>query len=158
MLNIQKKIEELLKNPKIKSKNSKDIIKNDTGKNHLNFFFGNNDFQEENIILKELDEDYYRDVIGLNETQDINGHGNVTCILIKINKDKNEIQEENKIKEKSKEENDNKPSEDKSDSQNIDKKKENENNPDKNVNEIKENEKKEEDKKDANDDNDENLK
>ena len=151
-------IEELLKNPKIKSKKTNDIIKNETGKNHLNFFFGNNDFQEENIILKELDEDFYRDVIELNETQNKNEHGNVTCILIKINKDKNEIQEENKIKEKNKEENDNKPSEDKSDSQNIDKKKENENNPDKNVNEIKENEKKEEDKKDANDDNDENLK
>ena len=77
-------IEELLKNPKIKSKKTNDIIKNETGKNHLNFFFGNNDFQEENIILKELDEDYYRDVIELNETQNKNEHGNVTCILIKI--------------------------------------------------------------------------
>ena len=149
-----KKIEVILKNlqnEKIKLEDNKDISKSNTGKNHLNLFFGNDGLQEENIILRELDDDYYKDVLELNENQYIHEDGNFTCILIKINKDKNDIQEENKIKENDKEENNNKLSEDKNCSLSIEKKEESKNNLDNNANGTKEIEKKDEDKNNGND-------
>ena len=149
-----KKIEVILKNlqnEKIKLEDIKEIFKSNTGKNYLNFFFGNDGLQEENIILRELDDDYYKDVLELNENQYIHEDGNFTCILIKINKDKNDIQEENKIKENDKEENNNKLSEDKNCSLSIEKKEESKNNLDNNANGTKEIEKKDEDKNNGND-------
>ena len=151
-----KNIEDILKslqNEKIKSKDSKDISKSNNGKNHLNLFFGNEVSQEENMILRELDNDYYKDVLELNENQDMQENGNITYILIKINKEKNNLQEDNKITEKDKEENGNKLSEDKSGSLAIEKKEENKNNSDNSVTGMKEIEKKDEGKNNGNDDN-----
>ena len=68
-------------------------------RNIYNLYFGKENIEEENIILDELDENYYKDILELNTTKNVN-EKNTTCILIKLNKkeieniDKNEIKEE----------------------------------------------------------------
>jgi serine/threonine protein phosphatase PrpC len=100
-------IEELIKNfqkQKEKSKNDIDTPNEKIEKNNFNLYFGKDNLEEENIILNELDENYYNDIVELNKTNKIGGQGNITCILIKLNKDK-DINKDEKIKvEKEKEE------------------------------------------------------
>ena len=102
-------IEELIKSfqkQKEKLKNDIDTPNEKVEKNNFNLYFGKDNLEEENIILNELDENYYNDIVELNKTNKIGGQGNITCILIKLNKDK-DINKEEKIKvekEKAKEE------------------------------------------------------
>ena len=99
-------IEELIKSfqkQKEKSKNDIDTPNEKFEKNNFNLYFGKDNLEEENIILNELDENYYNDIVELNKTNKIGGQGNITCILIKLNKDK-DINKDEKIKvEKEKE-------------------------------------------------------
>ena len=101
-----KVIEELIKSfqkQKEKSKNDIDTPNEKFEKNNFNLHFGKDNLEEENIILNELDENYYNDIVELNKTNKIGGQGNITCILIKLNKDK-DINKDEKIKvEKEKE-------------------------------------------------------
>ena len=99
-------IEELIKSfqkQKEKSKNDIDTQNEKVEKNNFNLYFGKDNLEEENIILNELDENYYNDIVELNKTNKNGGQGNITCILIKLNKDK-DINKDEKIKvEKEKE-------------------------------------------------------
>ena len=92
-------IEELIKY--FKKENSKNKIDNNKKqniwKNNFNLYFGKDNLEEENIYINELDEDYYKDITELNKNKDIKN--NITCILIKLNKNKEEIKNENKIEE-----------------------------------------------------------
>ena len=92
---------------KFNSKNNHILENKDNGRNNFNLYFGKDNIEEENIILDELDENYYKDVIKLNNTKNFREDGNITCILIKLNKnkdkDKNVITEEIIKKEKDKE-------------------------------------------------------
>ena len=62
-------------------------------------YIGKDDFAEENIIINELNNNYYKDIMNLNKNSENNCHGkyNITCMLIQLFKNK-------KIEEKKKEE------------------------------------------------------
>ena len=45
---------------------------------------GKEDFGEENIIINELNNSYYKDIMSLNKTNDCHGNYNSTCILIEL--------------------------------------------------------------------------
>ena len=101
---------DVVKKEKTKSKKGKDKlkekkqeeIKEQSDKKELNLYLEKNDFEEENILLDELDNEYYHDIIELNRPQIIQNK-NTTCILIKIFKNK-----EDEEKEKSEENKENK--------------------------------------------------
>ena len=94
---------------KTKSKKGKDKLKEkiheeineQSDKNQSNLYLGKNDIDEENILLDELDNEYYKDIIELNK-QKIILNKNTTCILIKIFKNKEVKKEENKEENKEK--------------------------------------------------------
>ena len=91
-----KLIEELLKDfhkEKTKSKIERKSSEKESGKIDFNLYFGKDNIEEENIIIDGLDGEYYKDVLELNNSKNLNKRGNTTCILIKLNKkkDKNEI-------------------------------------------------------------------
>ena len=76
-------------------------INEQSDKNQSNLYLGKNDIDEENILLDELDNEYYKDIIELNK-QKIILNKNTTCILIKIFKNKEVKKEENKEENKEK--------------------------------------------------------
>ena len=79
-----------------KEKEEKEEINEQSDKNKVKFILENDDIEEENILLEELDNEYYKDLIELNEPEIIHDK-NTTCILIKIYKKKaNEKDKENK--------------------------------------------------------------
>ena len=88
-----KLIEKLLKyfqKEKSKVKNLEtDNTKKNIWKNNFNLYFGNDNLNDENIFINELDEDYYKDIIDLNN-KDIPEKRNITCILIKLNESKDD--------------------------------------------------------------------
>ena len=97
-----KVIEELIKGfQKEKEKSKKELgkVSQNENKKNFNLYIGKDNIEEENIILNELDKDYYKDIIELNKKNNVGGNGNITGILIKLNKDIN-INKEEKEKEK----------------------------------------------------------
>ena len=142
-----------------------------TTKTNSSIYVGKEDFGEENVIINELNNSYYKDIMSLNKSNDCHGNYNATYILIQLFKNKinkpNEIpkpeetnkngetkEEENKIENeiKKEEENKNEIKEEKK----IENEEENKNNKEenkeggeiiKNDNEIKEDKKEEESKK-----------
>ena len=138
-----KVIEELIKGfqkEKEKSKKDLDKINQNDDKKNLNLYIGKDNIEEENIILNELDEDYYKDITELNKTNNFEGNGNITCILIKLNKDININKEENIKDEKEKEKKENKLSDNKNESKEEEKNKENKGNKDEDKRENSKNE------------------
>ena len=84
-------------------KEEKEEINEQSDKNKVKFILENDDIEEENILLEELDNEYYKDLIELNEPKIIQDK-NTTCILIKLCKKiieikKNEKTENTEIKE-----------------------------------------------------------
>ena len=138
-----KVIEELIKGfqkEKEKSKKDLDKINQNEDKKNLNLYIGKDNIEEENIILNELDEDYYKDITELNKTNNFEGNGNITGILIKLNKDININKEENIKDEKEKEKKENKLSDNKNESKEEEKNEENKDNKDEDKRENSKNE------------------
>ena len=138
-----KVIEELIKGfqkEKEKSKKDLDKINQNEDKKNLNLYIGKDNIEEENIILNELDEDYYKDITELNKTNNFEGNGNITGILIKLNKDININKEENIKDEKEKEKKENKLSDNKNESTEEEKNEENKDNKDEDKREKSKNE------------------
>ena len=79
-----------------------------TAKTNNYIYIGKDDFAEENIIINELNNNYYKDIMNLNKNSDNNCHGkyNITCMLIQLFKNKI-------IEKKKKVENENKKDEEK---------------------------------------------
>jgi len=99
------------------SKNNMNAIGNKapTAKTNNYIYIGKDDFAEENIIINELNNNYYKDIMNLNKNSDNNCHGkfNITCMLIQLfknkiiekkkkvdNENKKDEEKENKIIEK----------------------------------------------------------
>ena len=129
-----------------------------TTKANSSIYIGKEDFGEENVIINELNNSYYKDIMSMNKTNDCHGNYNSTCILIQLLKNQiktpdgnenKEIKIENKENEKNSEEKDTIKGDNKNEikmdnkSDNVDNQKEGETI--KNDNDIKE-EKKEEEK------------
>ena len=83
-----------------------------TTKTNSSIYVGKEDFGEENVIINELNNSYYKDIMSLNKSNDCHGNYNATYILIQLFKNKinkpNEIpkpEEMNKNGEKKEEEN-----------------------------------------------------
>ena len=151
-----------------------------TTKTNSSIYVGKEDFGEENVIINELNNSYYKDIMSLNKSNDCHGNYNATYILIQLFKNKinkpNEIpkpeetnkngetkEEENKIENeiKKEEENKNEIKEEKK----IENEEENKNNTEenkegveiiKNDNEIKEDKKEEEESKKEDEENNNN--
>ena len=67
-------------------KNKKDVF---------NPFYGKEDnYSEENIIINDLDKEYYNDVMDMNKIKDFKNNLNMTWILVKINNNDNEQNKE----------------------------------------------------------------
>ena len=96
-----------------------------TTKTNSSIYVGKEDFGEENVIINELNNSYYKDIMSLNKSNDCHGNYNATYILIQLFKNKinkpNEIpkpeetnkngetkEEENKIENEIKKEEENK--------------------------------------------------
>ena len=83
-----------------------------TTKTNSSIYVGKEDFGEENVIINELNNSYYKDIMSLNKSNDCHGNYNATYILIQLFKNKinkpNEIpkpEEMNKNGETKEEEN-----------------------------------------------------
>ena len=87
-------------------------------KGSTTIYVGKDDFAEENVIINEINNNYYKDIMNMNKENDpyYNCKSNMTCILIQLiknkkkeeNKDKNEDNKENikiEIDKKANEEN-----------------------------------------------------
>ena len=155
------------KNEEVEKMNANKIANNPSGsanktapKANSSIYIGKEDFGEENAIINELNNSYYKDIMSMNKTNDCHGNYNSTCILIQLLKNKiktpdgNENKEtkiENKENEKKSEEkdtiNDDNKNEIKADnkSDNVEVQKEGEKT--KNDNDINEEKKEENDKK-----------
>ena len=89
-------IEDLLPDFKKEKKSKKEKEEINEHNNQLPLILDNDNIEEENILLDQLDNEYYKDLIELNEPEIIHDK-NTTCILIKIYKKKaNEKDKENK--------------------------------------------------------------
>ena len=86
-----------------------------TTKANSSIYIGKEDFGEENAIINELNNSYYKDIMSMNKTNDCHGNYNSTCILIQLLKNQiktpdgnenKEIKIENKENEKNSEEKD----------------------------------------------------
>ena len=133
---IDNKIKELENNPKKEEKKEEDKGINIKPNS---FYVGKEDFEEENEIINELKKNYYKDIMDLNKNNCYSCHDkyNITCILMKVSKEKYPtIKVEKKTPEEKKEIN-----KDKENKKVEEKKEEQENN---NKNEIILEEKKEE--------------
>ena len=78
-------------NEKIKNKNNNNTstqTNKPTPKSSNLIYVGKEDFGEENAIISELNNTYYKDIFSLNKNNDCNGDYNTTCILIQLLKDK----------------------------------------------------------------------
>ena len=67
-------------------------------KGSTTIYVGKDDFAEENIIINEINNNYYKDIMDMNKANDpfYNAKSNMTCILIQLFKNKK--REENKEK------------------------------------------------------------
>ena len=156
-LKCKKEEVEKMNTNKIASNPSSSVNKATT-KANSSIYIGKEDFGEENVIINELNNSYYKDIMSMNKTNDCHGNYNSTCILIQLLKNQiktpdgnenKEIKIENKENEKNSEEKDTIKGDNKNEikmdnkSDNVDNQKEGETI--KNDNDIKE-EKKEEEK------------
>ena len=114
-IKISKIIEEYIKQKEIddeKNNKNKSNESNSTNKININnkknssIYVGKDDFSEENVIINELENNYYKDIMNMNKNNDPSfnsGKLNTTCILIqlfkykKIDEKKNEIKENNDV-------------------------------------------------------------
>ena len=55
-----------------------------SNKINSSIYVGKEDFGEENIIINELNNSYYKDIMSLNKTNDCHGNYNSTCILVEL--------------------------------------------------------------------------
>ena len=94
------------------NKNSDKGINNTPQVKNNTIYVGREDFGEENEIINELKKNYYKDIMDLNKNNCYSCHDkyNITCILMKISKEKypiievKDVVEENKIEEEKKDE------------------------------------------------------
>ena len=147
-IKISKIIEEYIKQKEIddeKNNKNKGNESNSTNKININnkknssIYVGKDDFSEENVIINELENNYYKDIMNMNKNNDPSynsGKLNTTCILIQLFKYKNIDEKKNEIKE--------------SNDANNDKKIKNDKKVEDNKEEIKKNPEKEEVKKEEN--------
>ena len=104
-IKLSKIIEEYIKEKEIENE------KNNSDKNNINnlnkninqlplnkvnnsIYVGKDDFAEENIIINELNNNYYKDIMNINKMNDPNfkGKSNTTCILIQLLKRKKRLE------------------------------------------------------------------
>ena len=103
-------IEEYIKQNEIENeKNKSDLkYKNNINNNMSNLplnkvnssiYVGKDDFSEENTIINELNNNYYKDIMNINKMNDpnFNGKSNTTCILIQLLKTKKRIAKKDNI-------------------------------------------------------------
>ena len=147
-IKISKIIEEYIKQKEIddeKNNKNKGNESNSTNKININnkknssIYVGKDDFSEENVIINELENNYYKDIMNMNKNNDPSfnsGKLNTTCILIQLFKYKSIDEKKNEIKE--------------SNDANNDKKIKNDKKVEDNKEEIKKNPEKEEVKKEEN--------
>lgn len=114
-------IDEYIKNKKeeaekIKNKSINNNPTKPTPKYNNSIYIGKEDFGEENIIINELNNTYYKDILSLNKNNDCNGDYNTTCILIQLLK--NTPTPGENIKKDDKNENDTKKVEENKEGQN----------------------------------------
>jgi serine/threonine protein phosphatase PrpC len=97
------------------SSNPSSSVNKATTKANSSIYIGKEDFGEENAIINELNNSYYKDIMSMNKTNDCHGNYNSTCILIQLLKNQiktpdgnenKEIKIENKENEKNSEEKD----------------------------------------------------
>ena len=84
---IDDKIKELENNPKKEEKKEEDKGINIKPNS---FYVGKEDYEEENEIINELKKNYYKDIMDLNKNNCYSCHDkyNITCILMKVSKEK----------------------------------------------------------------------
>ena len=143
---ITQREKEAEKNNADSKNNANSGTKTPIAKTNNNIYIGKDDFAEENIIINELNNNYYKDIMNLNKNSDNNCHGkyNITCMLIQLFKPK---KSEEKKKEDNLKDNENKKNETKENKiiEKLDKKEEkNEIKENEDKNKIEENDKKEE--------------
>ena len=108
---ITKIIEEYIWQKEIDEKNNKqnNTIRNkDSGltnkslatKTNSSIYIGKDDFSEENIIINELNNNYYKDIMNMNKNNDpsFSGKLNTTCVLIQLYKT-NKKKEDKKVED-----------------------------------------------------------
>ena len=79
--------------------NNTQNVKNPTVKSNSTIYVGKEDFAEENEIINELNNNYYKDIMNLNKKSDnYTDKFNITCILIQLLK-KKKTNDENEIKD-----------------------------------------------------------
>ena len=106
---LNKYIEDKIKERDEKEKNAdnkKEEIKQNAGiKNNL-IYVGKEDFGEENEIINELKKNYYKDIMEMNKNSCHSCHDkyNITCMLLKVSKNKKPIIEIKKEKKSEKKE------------------------------------------------------
>ena len=77
-----------------------------TNKFSSSIYVGKEDFGEENVIINELNNSYYKDIMELNKSSDCHGNYNATCIFIQLLQKETIIPEEDKkVNEENKKEN-----------------------------------------------------
>ena len=150
---LNKYIEDRIKERDEKEKNNDKKEENkpkESIKNNL-IYVGKEDFGEENEIINELKKNYYKDIMEMNKNSCYSCHEkyNITCMLLKVSKNKKpiiEVKKEKKVEEK-KEEKEVEKKEEKEAEKKEEEKKEEKKEEEKKEEEKKEEEKKEEEKK-----------
>ena len=145
---LNKYIEDRIKERDEKEKNTDKKEENkpkESIKNNL-IYVGKEDFGEENEIINELKKNYYKDIMEMNKNSCYSCHEkyNITCMLLKVSKNKKpiiEVKKEKKVEKKKEEKKEEKEEEKKEEEKKEEEKKEDE------KKEEKEEEKKEEEKK-----------
>ena len=106
---LSKIIEEYIKQTEIENEkksvnNHANNLNNNINKLPLNkvnssIYVGKDDFAEENVIINELNNNYYKDIMNINKMNDpsFNGKSNMTCILIQLLKSKKKVEKKDTI-------------------------------------------------------------
>ena len=98
----QKKLDEEhnKQNNSIKNKDSGLTNKQLATKTNSSIYIGKDDFSEENIIINELNNNYYKDIMNMNKNNDpsFSGKLNTTCVLIQLYKT-NKKKEDKKVED-----------------------------------------------------------
>ena len=98
----QKKLDEEhnKQNNTIKNKDSGLTNKQLATKTNSSIYIGKDDFSEENIIINELNNNYYKDIMNMNKNNDpsFSGKLNTTCVLIQLYKT-NKKKEDKKVED-----------------------------------------------------------
>ena len=155
---LNKYIEDRIKERDEKEKNSDKKEENkpkESIKNNL-IYVGKEDFGEENEIINELKKNYYKDIMEMNKNSCYSCHEkyNITCMLLKVSKNKKpiiEVKKEKKVEEKKEvEKKEEKKEEEKEEEKKEEKEEEKKEKEEEKKEEKKEEEKKEEKKEDDN--------